>query len=360
MATIVKARQRADTAGSGTRKPWTVRYQLDGRQRERSFRTKREAEDFKTRFEHESRELSYVDPKLGNERFADAAERWLSRHPGVQSTKAAYRSILTHHVNPVLGDRPLRSVAADRDGVQTLLLDTLPGKGLGRGMVRHAYQVIGAVVNDAIKAGRLSSSRLRGITLPAVSERAKFVFPSHTQLETLVAKLPEEYRLTVWLMRGCGLRIAEALAVHQDCFINGTLRLSQQQLRDKSYGPLKHRKAEDFRDVPVPAYVAEKAAAAPVRPDGYYFTPIVHNSYTRWFNAGRDAAGISGSFTPHSLRHVFASVSLSNGVPITDVAKWLGHTNIQITYRIYGHLVPSSWDAAKAALDREYDSWRDG
>jgi integrase len=48
---------------------------------------------------------------------------------------------------------------------------------------------------------------------------------------------------------------------------------------------------------------------------------------------------------------VFAFVVLANGIPITDLAKWLGHKNINVTYATYGHLVPSSWDRARDVLD---------
>ena len=56
MATVIRKRERAGTTGSGSAKPWTVRYQDEGKQRERSFQTKREADDFKAHFEHSSRE----------------------------------------------------------------------------------------------------------------------------------------------------------------------------------------------------------------------------------------------------------------------------------------------------------------
>jgi integrase len=44
--------------------------------------------------------------------------------------------------------------------------------------------------------------------------------------------------------------------------------------------------------------------------------------YDRFMNAAK-AAEIPAGFTPHSLRHAFASAMLSKGVPITDVAQWL-------------------------------------
>jgi integrase len=48
---------------------------------------------------------------------------------------------------------------------------------------------------------------------------------------------------------------------------------------------------------------------------------------------------------------------LGKGVPITDVAHWLGHRDVRVTYRIYGHLVPSAAARAIAVLDEEYAEW---
>ncbi|MFD5658602.1 tyrosine-type recombinase/integrase [Streptomyces hirsutus] len=54
-----------------------------------------------------------------------------------------------------------------------------------------------------------------------------------------------------------------------------------------------------------------------------------------------------------SFRHFFASNSLSNGIPITDVAEWMGHTSIQVTYRTYRHLMPGSITKAAMVLDEQ-------
>ena len=159
--------------------------------------------------------------------------------------------------------------------------------------------------------------------------------------------MPADYRPTIWLMRGCGLRIGEALGVRSGDFHDGILRLSRQMLADGTYGPLKHRGPDDFRDVPVPGYVE------PVS-----FAPIWRQTYTNAFNHARDVAGLPKSFTPHSLRHVYASVALANGIPISDVSQFLGHASIQTTFAIYGHLVPSSFDSARKVLDSEYAEWR--
>ena len=82
-----------------------------------------------------------------------------------------------------------------------------------------------------------------------------------------------------------------------------------------------------------------------------------YSSYRHGFNLNASKAGIPEAFTPHSLRHAFVRALLSHGVPITDVAAWLGHRNINVTYATYGHLVPSSLGRAQEALNAEYAEW---
>jgi integrase len=45
---------------------------------------------------------------------------------------------------------------------------------------------------------------------------------------------------------------------------------------------------------------------------------------------------------------------LAEGIPITEVSRWLGHKSIEVTHQIYVHLVPSSFDRARTALDTAY------
>jgi integrase len=49
---------------------------------------------------------------------------------------------------------------------------------------------------------------------------------------------------------------------------------------------------------------------------------------------------------------------LSRGRPITDVAAWLGHRDINVTFSVYGHLVPSSMPDAVETLNAEYAEWQ--
>jgi hypothetical protein len=82
------------------------------------------------------------------------------------------------------------------------------------------------------------------------------------------------------------------------------------------------------------------------------YNTVEHQAKTR-----AAKAGILAGFRPHSLRHAFASVMLARGIPITDVAQWPGHKDINETYRTYRHLVPN---AVGRAVLRSMPSRRNG
>ncbi|MFD3660781.1 tyrosine-type recombinase/integrase [Streptomyces sp. NPDC058659] len=53
----------------------------------------------------------------------------------------------------------------------------------------------------------------------------------------------------------------------------------------------------------------------------------------------------------YGFRHYFASNALGSGIPITDVAEWMGHKSIEETYRTYRHLVPGNITKTARILD---------
>ena len=58
------------------------------------------------------------------------------------------------------------------------------------------------------------------------------------------------------------------------------------------------------------------------------------------------------SLTPHGLRHLHASLLLSEGLPIPLVSRRLGHANAAVTMGIYAHCVSKRDDQAVQAISR--------
>jgi integrase len=342
-----------------SRKPHTVRYQANGRQHEQSFRTKGEADDFWAKVEHDKRAQIFTDPKLGDIPFRDYALTWLRQHTGAPNTIKAYRGSLDNHVLPAIGDTPLRKVT--RDQVRELLLETMPAKPVSASVVAIARLVITAVLGEAVKSKRIPENVAAGIRLPRVQEAAEFYIPTRGELEKLAAAMPADWRLAIWLMRGCGLRISEAMAVSKMSVGAGSLRISEQIIaKPLRFGPLKHRKPGEFRDVPLPEWVAQKIdahlAEHGAMDDGHLFRRRSTATFGHTFARAAKAAGLPEGFTPHDLRHVWASVTLARSIPVTDVSRYLGHKSVDLTFRIYSHFVPSSFDTARKVLDEEWAS----
>ncbi|MFI1164487.1 tyrosine-type recombinase/integrase [Streptomyces sp. NPDC020801] len=82
-------------------------------------------------------------------------------------------------------------------------------------------------------------------------------------------------------------------------------------------------------------------------PSGYYTEPMERQRVQELFKELPAAEGVG----IYSFRHYFASNALRSGIPITDVAEWIGHKSIEETYRTYRHLMPGSVTKAARILD---------
>ncbi|MFJ8547379.1 tyrosine-type recombinase/integrase [Streptomyces sp. NPDC093586] len=133
------------------------------------------------------------------------------------------------------------------------------------------------------------------------------------------------------------------------------------------YARLKHRKTGEYRDMPLPARVkntiewyADKHGTvgghllrhpkAPSRPLPHYY---LNNQWQRIKKAGE--VDVPDGMVIYSYRHFFASNCLTHNIPITDVTEWLGHNNIDVTFKTYRHLMPSSRSTAATTLNHHLE-----
>jgi integrase len=73
---------------------------------------------------------------------------------------------------------------------------------------------------------------------------------------------------------------------------------------------------------------------------------LLKRSRRRWKEAGLEPVGL------HDCRHAYASFGIAAGWNPKTLQTYMGHSSIQVTYDIYGHLFPGSEAEAAALLDK--------
>ncbi|MFD4949949.1 tyrosine-type recombinase/integrase, partial [Streptomyces sp. NPDC058409] len=216
----------------------------------------------------------------------------------------------------------------------------------------------------AHRLGILAGNPMEGIKPPQYDPR-RAVIPSVSQLWDIRTADDDTFLLIADLMSGCGMRNGEAAAVNINNLVaDGVYRIAEQvNQTTKEYGRLKHRKVGDYRDVPLPTRVratiewyAEKYGTVdgyllrhPHVPEQPYPSHYLQNQWRRIKQAGE--ADIPEGMVVYSFRHFFASNCLTHGIPVTDVAEWMGHRSLDVTFKIYRHLMPGSISKAARTLD---------
>jgi integrase len=81
---------------------------------------------------------------------------------------------------------------------------------------------------------------------------------------------------------------------------------------------------------------------------------------TRVWKPGQAQVGIEQTRDNgmHALRHWYASVLLDAGEWIRAVSEYLGHSDPEFTLRTYTHLMPTSAERTRAAVDGAFATGR--
>ncbi|MFD9456676.1 tyrosine-type recombinase/integrase [Streptomyces sp. NPDC059985] len=299
--------------------------------------------------------------KYGEMRFREYAIEWKAGQRHLAEASISHLdSLLQHHIFPALGTR--RMSTFDHKVVDGFIR-TMERNGVGLAAQSNAYDKLKSILLDAHRLGLFDDNPLLGVKAPQY-EPKRAVIPSPTQLQALRGASDDTLRLVVDLMSGCGLRNGEAAAVNVNNIVADDVYRVTEQVNQttKKYGRLKHRKPGDYRDVPLPQRTKnaiEWYADQYGTTDGYLlrhpqdpnrpFQPyLLQNQWQRL--KGRGELDIPDGMVIYSLRHFFASNCLRQNIPITDVAEWMGHNNIDITFKIYRHLMPGSIGAAAKLL----------
>jgi integrase len=200
-------------------------------------------------------------------------------------------------------------------------------------------------------------------------DQQKIVPWSLERVEAVIAAHPERYRAVPIVAAGVGLRQGEVfgLRVEDVDFLKRKLHVRQQVKLLNGRPTIAPPKRGKTREVPladvVAVALAERIRAYPPDDDGLIFTSREHKPLTRtYYNPYIwKPALVAADVEPtrangmHALRHYFASVLLDAGESIRALADYLGHSDPGFTLRVYTHLMPSSEDRARGAVDAAFD-----
>ncbi|HXR30932.1 MAG TPA: tyrosine-type recombinase/integrase [Solirubrobacterales bacterium] len=102
--------------------------------------------------------------------------------------------------------------------------------------------------------------------------------------------------------------------------------------------------------------------------DAFVSSTVDNRAKAAWnaFNARAGEEATDGSdpellapITLHECRHTFASLLIDAGANPKAIQTFMGHSKIQTTFDIYGHLLPGSHDEVRERMDASlFDSDR--
>jgi hypothetical protein len=161
MATVTKRHWK--TAGGVERSAWIVSYSTAGKRHIKTFRSKHEAEAWKTETLHEIARGIHTPP-TASITVAEAGERWIEqcRTDGLEATTVRqYRQHLDLHIAPFIGPTKLAHLApASVIDFRNVLIK----RGRSRALASKVIVSLGAILGTAMAAGLVARNVVRDQT----------------------------------------------------------------------------------------------------------------------------------------------------------------------------------------------------
>lgn len=245
-----------------------------------------------------------------------------------------------NHILPALGGLRLDEITNER---LTEFAGALRNKGLGEKTLKNIFTTLGTILRTAVDWDVLGKMpKMPQITPPS----PEWDWLGSEAIERIRA-LPVTPESTFTLVAiTTGMRLGELVAVEWDDF--DFVRREVRAHRNRPNGAHKTTvlKGKRGRTLPLTDDVCARLFAQP-KVDARVF-PISPYLARKAVAETLKAAGVE-SVGVHSLRHSYASILVSNGVPLRRVQELLDHRSAATTQR-YAHLCPGTNNDVLEAL----------
>jgi integrase len=331
---------------------FTARIKSGGRTvASRTFARKGDAESWE-REQYRALEFGeFIPPARGSKPFGEVVEEFLESRRG-QVVPHTWRTDRDNLANvPAAWARVPISTISESD-ILKHLTDELKVKA--HSTVSRARTTLSALFQYAVREHLRQRNPVRDVAMPPGHQQESdevTPFTDEELAETLAlqrARNPLMAEVTEFISL-TGLRWSELRSLRVRSFQEipyAAIRVSRAQ--SDGYEE-KGTKTKKWRPVPLTdrAAAIARGHAAGRNPDEYLFVSTtgkqlsggLFRKQVRWTQT-------SSGHTIHDLRHYAASTWLRAGIPVHQVAKWLGHANPTTTLRVYAHVLGEGQDIA--------------
>ncbi len=252
------------------------------------------------------------------------------------------------------------------------------GGPLSSASIVAIHRTLSAVLAKAVKWGYLSTSPIERAERPKLEgKEARYLDePEARKMLELLQAEPVKWRCMITFDLFSGLRRGELLGLMWEDIDFASRSLTIR--RTMNYTPQKgvYVDSPKSKTSRRPLHLSATAVALLMeqqawqqaqrealgdawKETGYVFTgddgsPTFPTSVTTWFRRFIRGSGLP-YVSVHSLRHTFASLQISDGVPLVVVSRQLGHAKASTTANIYAHVIAEAESKADQTFDRFSD-----
>ena len=369
---MASIRKRTWISGGEDKTAWIADYfDQAGKRHIKTFATKKGADAWLVTARGEVAEGTHT-PENASITVKEAGVLWIETgelENLERSTLRQYRNHVDLHINPAIGATKLARLSTP---AIEAFRDDLLRKG-SRAMARKVLASLKSIVSEAQRRGLVARNAASPVKVDVKKRDQRKLavgrdIPSKEEVQTILANAEGRWRPFFITAIFTGMRASELRGLIWDD-VDLDRKVIHVTQRANLWGEIGAPKsAAGSRDIPMSPMVVnalkEWRLACPrqkplaegqegrlwlVFPNGNGRVENHANISNRGFYALQIAAGMvekdgKPKYGLHALRHFFASWAIERGFSPKRLQVLLGHSSIQMTFDVYGHLFPSLED----------------